>query len=92
MIDPLIITLPCIHCGWCSHAQGQDFMRNSRAGGIDYVSIHFWPDRWKRSDAAFARNWLGSHISDAAAIGKPLVLEEFGAVDGGRDNIYRCAR
>jgi hypothetical protein len=36
------------------------------------------PDNWKQPDIGFAKAWLAAHAQDAAAAGKPLVLEEHG--------------
>ncbi len=51
---------------------------------------------WEDDSEAFVRGWLRAHFEDAAALGKPLLLEEFGAwgdVPGGwgadRDKWYR---
>lgn len=62
---------------WCL-ATGQDFLPNHVAPGIDYASFHMWSDNWGRTDVPFANGWLYAHMEDAATIGKPLVLEEFG--------------
>lgn len=51
---------------------------------------------WEDDSEAFVCGWLRAHFTDAAALGKPLLLEEFGAwgdVPGGwgkdRDKWYR---
>ncbi|KAK9814964.1 hypothetical protein WJX73_003441 [Symbiochloris irregularis] len=59
-------------------ATGQDFLPNHMARGIDYASIHLWPDNWARTDDPFGYGWLYAHMEDAQTAGKPLVLEEFG--------------
>ena len=46
--------------------------------GIDYASIHLWPDNWERTDLDFARFWLLNHTAQATTLQKPLVIEEFG--------------
>ena len=51
--------------------------------GVDYAAIHLWPDNWRRWDPAFGREWLDGHIRNAQALGKPLLLEEFGKAVGG---------
>ncbi|CAL5224413.1 g7095 [Coccomyxa viridis] len=62
---------------------GNDFLPNHLANGIDYGSIHMWPDNWGRTDLGFGKAWLQAHIDDVKYMGKPLVLEEFGKAVGG---------
>lgn len=62
---------------------GNDYLPNHLANGIDYGSIHMWPDNWARTDKAFGQKWLQAHIDDTKYLGKPLVLEEFGKAVGG---------
>ena len=50
-----------------------------------------------KDDAAqlrFARRWVNCHVDAAAAIGKPVVLAEFGKKGGGpaREEFYRKVR
>jgi mannan endo-1,4-beta-mannosidase len=56
---------------------------------IDYVTFHMWPLNWgwidpEKLDATFetglakCRAYIDTHIKLAAALNKPLVLEEFG--------------
>jgi mannan endo-1,4-beta-mannosidase len=66
----------------------QDFVRTHSAPGIDYVTIHIWPQNWGWYDPKrpatyktaepLAISYFVKHARDAAAMGKPLVLEEFG--------------
>lgn len=51
--------------------------------GVDYAAIHLWPDNWRRWDPGFGQEWLNGHIRNAQALGKPLLLEEFGKAVGG---------
>ena len=52
-----------------------------------------------RADPTFLSSWLDGHSKAAAALGKPLVLEEFGKVatqdahniSATRDPIFKCA-
>lgn len=34
---------------------GNDFLPNHLANGIDYASIHMWPDNWGRTDLGFGK-------------------------------------
>ena len=67
---------------WAGHT-GSDFLPNHAAKDIDYAAIHLWPDNWQRWDLPFGKDWIDGHIAGARALGKPLVLEEFGKAVGG---------
>lgn len=69
--------------GWPTRV-GNDFVANHLPHSVDYGSIHFWPDNWGRTDLAWGESWIDSHVAFAAALGKPLVLEEFGKFVGVR--------
>jgi mannan endo-1,4-beta-mannosidase len=56
---------------------------------IDYLTAHIWPQNWSWVDPedlpgtyataeANTRAYIASHIDMAQALGKPLVIEEFG--------------
>lgn len=62
---------------WASET-GQDFVRNHATEGISFASIHAWTDNWNATDVEFMDHWLDEHAKDAAELGKPLLLEEFG--------------
>lgn len=73
---------------------GLDFVLNHDGSNIDYATIHVWPQNWGWYDPANAatfpaaeanaRAYFRAHAAEAALLGKPLVLEEFGlARDGG---------
>jgi mannan endo-1,4-beta-mannosidase len=60
-----------------------------RDKNVDYCTIHIWPKNWSWfKDAAIGdsidaiikkgNDYIGQHVAIAAAIGKPLVIEEFG--------------
>jgi len=66
----------------------QDFVETHSAPSIDYVTIHIWPQNWGWYDPKrpatytaaepLAIAYFQKHAKEAAAMGKPLVLEEFG--------------
>ncbi len=58
--------------------KGIAFSQNTADPNIDYGSIHVYPEFWNLSPAQ-GRTWIADHIRIARALGKPLVLGEFGA-------------
>jgi hexosaminidase len=66
----------------------QDFRAAHDGPDIDYATVHIWPQNWGWYDPkrpasyqvaeAEALSYLRKHAAVAAALGKPLVLEEFG--------------
>ncbi|PON99613.1 1,4-alpha-glucan-branching enzyme [Trema orientale] len=63
---------------------GTDFITNNKIPGIDFATVHSYPDQWlsssnDQSQLSFLNNWLDAHIQDARNIlRKPLLLTEFG--------------
>lgn len=63
---------------------GTDFIANNQIPGIDFATVHSYPDQWLSSSndqgqLSFLNNWLNTHIQDAQYIlRKPILLAEFG--------------
>ncbi|KAI0492892.1 hypothetical protein KFK09_027168 [Dendrobium nobile] len=63
---------------------GTDFIANNQISGIDFATLHSYPDQWianssDQSQLQFLNNWLDAHIKDASNIlHKPLLVTEFG--------------
>ncbi|KAE9586752.1 hypothetical protein Lal_00004602 [Lupinus albus] len=63
---------------------GTDFIANNQIPGIDFATIHSYPDQWLTSSSyedqiSFLGKWLNEHIQDAQNIlHKPLLFAEFG--------------
>ncbi|MFS8010506.1 putative mannan endo-1,4-beta-mannosidase [Helianthus anomalus] len=63
---------------------GTDFISNNQIRGIDFATLHSYPDQWLTSyddqtQLNFLSNWLRTHIYDAQyVLKKPLLLTEFG--------------
>ncbi|KAF2302326.1 hypothetical protein GH714_034113 [Hevea brasiliensis] len=63
---------------------GTDFISNNRIPGIDFATVHSYPDQWLSSSnneyqLTFLNNWLNAHIQDAQYIlRKPILVTEFG--------------
>ncbi|KAM0928143.1 hypothetical protein ACQ4PT_002299 [Festuca glaucescens] len=63
---------------------GTNFIATHRAPGIDFATIHLYPDVWlwgttADEQAAFFRNWTASHVRDTEQhLGMPLLVTEYG--------------
>ncbi|XP_052189002.1 mannan endo-1,4-beta-mannosidase 5-like [Diospyros lotus] len=63
---------------------GTDFITNNLVKGIDFATIHAYPDIWlsgqdDKSQMAFMKKWMISHWADSRRLlKKPMVLAEFG--------------
>ena len=69
---------------------GQSFVENHDVPEIDFAVAHLWPDNWGVFSLGgslgddFSAEWIRAHERDARELlGKPLVLEEFGATGAG---------
>ena len=69
---------------------GQSFVENHDVPEIDFAVAHLWPDNWGVFSLGgslgddFPVDWIRAHERDARELlGKPLVLEEFGATGAG---------
>ncbi len=58
--------------------KGSSFQANTADPHIDFGSIHLYPEYWNLS-VAQGSTWIADHARIARALGKPLVLGEFGA-------------
>jgi mannan endo-1,4-beta-mannosidase len=69
--------------------QSSCFLRAHESNHVDYLTFHLWPKNWGwLSDADMpgtiersmdrAARYVDQHLEQARALGKPLVLEEFG--------------
>ena len=56
---------------------GTDFAAMTALPDIDFGSLHLYPDAWGH-DAAWGAAWIVNHTQVAHALGKPVVLGEFG--------------
>ncbi|GLT41082.1 hypothetical protein SLA2020_151720 [Shorea laevis] len=63
---------------------GTDFIANNQIPGIDFATVHSYPDQWlegstNEKQIAFLNHWLDNHIQDAQNIlHKPVLFAEFG--------------
>uniref|UniRef100_A0A7N0U3B5 mannan endo-1,4-beta-mannosidase n=1 Tax=Kalanchoe fedtschenkoi TaxID=63787 RepID=A0A7N0U3B5_KALFE len=78
---------------------GTDFIRNHQVLGVDYASVHMYPDSWVSQTVSavqysFVKKWMQSHIVDAEKILEmPVVFGEFGisSHDQGYNTSFRDA-
>jgi mannan endo-1,4-beta-mannosidase len=77
------------HEGWIGTVSNSIFKKIHEDLNVDYLTIHIWPKNWgwlrgDRMDEDYVnakektRAYIAVHIADAAMLGKPLVIEEFG--------------
>ncbi|KAI6688822.1 hypothetical protein NL676_025650 [Syzygium grande] len=63
---------------------GTDFIENNQIPGIDFATVHSYPDQWlsdlsEGNQISFLSNWVNTHIQDAQnVLRKPLLFAEFG--------------
>jgi mannan endo-1,4-beta-mannosidase len=68
--------------------ESQNFIVTHQGANIDYATIHIWPQNWGWYDPTspgsydngerLSIQYFQTHAVEAASLGKPLVLEEFG--------------
>lgn len=64
--------------------EGQDFEQNTAL--VDLASVHLYPEAWGWPIETLERigvEWIESRAASAAALGRPLVIGEFGLRNGG---------
>lgn len=62
---------------------GTDFITNNQIPGIDFATVHSYPDQWlpgssNEDQILFLVRWLNDHIQDSQNIQKPVLFAEFG--------------
>lgn len=74
--------------------EGQDFIADHTISqDIDFLVIHMWPDNWLQDSVGwedkvrFTKDWVDVHIAQAAELGMPLVIEEFGKEIRNNENV-----
>ncbi|KAG9144259.1 hypothetical protein Leryth_023515 [Lithospermum erythrorhizon] len=76
---------------------GTDFIRNHQVLGVDFASVHIYPDSWisqtlSENHFEFTKSWMQAHIDDAENYLKmPVVFSEFGVSvkDQGYNSTFR---
>lgn len=70
------------------NAQGEHFAYRAEGGvdhaaltalpSVDFGTFHLYPENWQ-TPPGFEARWIEDHVALAARLGKPTVLEEYGA-------------
>lgn len=61
-----------------STGPGLDFSANLAVPDIDFGTYHLYPSSWGESDS-WGPGWISAHATAAAAVGKPVIMEEYGS-------------
>ncbi|XP_049385311.1 mannan endo-1,4-beta-mannosidase 4 [Solanum stenotomum] len=66
-----------------SYIFGTNFISNNQVQGIDFTTIHMYPDQWlpgltQEAQDKWASQWIQVHIDDSKMLKKPLLIAEFG--------------
>lgn len=73
-----------VNCG-----EGVDSVALAKLPAVDVMSYHLYPDHWAK-DAAWGVDWITRHAREAARVGKPVLLGEFGLHDKSiRNPVYQ---
>lgn len=69
-------------------SSGVDFEANLKIPAIDFGTYHLYPDWWKMTPE-WGVQYIKDHIVVGKAIGKPVILEEFGwQNDSSKEKVY----
>lgn len=61
-------------------AGGYNFTANCAIDEIDFCTYHLYPESWSVTPTQeWGNEWITNHAAACAAVGKPCLLEEFGA-------------
>ncbi|KAL7273326.1 hypothetical protein RUND412_003830 [Rhizina undulata] len=63
--------------GFYSSSDGGDFYAELGLETLDYGTFHLYPDWWSKT-SAWGTQWIKDHATAQEALGKPVVLEEYG--------------
>lgn len=65
--------------------KGVDFNRNVKDPNIDFATVHAYPDNWgipADKYKWYGPNFLKDRANIAHAVGKPIIMEEYGVRPG----------
>ena len=58
---------------------GTNFTANLNVSTIDFGTYHLYPSSWGEADT-WGPLWIKAHATEALALGKPVILEEYGSL------------
>uniref|UniRef100_A0A093VJF0 mannan endo-1,4-beta-mannosidase n=1 Tax=Talaromyces marneffei PM1 TaxID=1077442 RepID=A0A093VJF0_TALMA len=61
-----------------TYSEGTNFTALLSIPDIDFGTIHLYPNSWGEA-LSWGSSWVSTHGAACASIGKPCILEEFGA-------------
>ncbi|KAF9049717.1 CEL4a mannanase [Panaeolus papilionaceus] len=69
--------------------EGIDFDLNLKIPTIDFGTFHSYPEHWGQANDIknWGIQWIKDHAASQNAVGKPVILEEFGST-ANKDTIY----
>ncbi|KAF3760942.1 family 5 glycoside hydrolase [Cryphonectria parasitica EP155] len=68
-------------------SSGVDWVANLRISSLDYGTFHLYPDSWGYN-YTWGNEWILQHDQVGREIGKPVILEEYGAPFPGNHTPY----
>lgn len=76
-------SVPCPRDQWWCNGQSGDWLSQIALPEVDFGTLHMYPDsmymsEWSLDNGdedAVARGWLENHTAQAAAFGKPMIME-----------------
>ncbi len=75
------------HAWMYNGTKGTDFVNNHNHTSIDFTSFHMYPNYWSlNKDQSLA--WMEEHIDDSEALGKPVLMGEFGKPEPYTDEYF----
>lgn len=78
-----------------SNYEGNHWKQLVALPSVDYGTVHLYPGSWGETPAskpgtdpvAWGTTWINDHLTDGAALGKPVVIEEYGLQINGAQGI-----
>ncbi|TVY16294.1 Mannan endo-1,4-beta-mannosidase A [Lachnellula arida] len=67
-----------------SSGEGESFHDNLAISTIDFGTYHLYPSSWGENDT-WAQQWIQAHADVGTALGKPVILEEYGPTNHTED-------
>lgn len=61
-----------------TNGTGLNFTNNLKIPDIDFGTMHLYPSSWGETDT-WGSSWITAHDTVGAAVGKPVILEEYGS-------------